>query len=72
MGTPIQPAPYCDSYLTQISKSKLKIIQYKLQNLKDMWQGREIVSKIIQKTGMNMSAIENFVDFVLGKTMMMV
>lgn len=22
MGTPVLPAPYCDSYLTQISKSK--------------------------------------------------
>lgn len=25
MGIPIQPAPYCDSYLTQISKSTLPI-----------------------------------------------
>ena len=37
MGVPIQPAPYCDPYLTQISKGTFLLMQFKLQNRSDIW-----------------------------------
>lgn len=69
MGVPIQPAPYCDSYISQISKSNFPIIQLKHLNLKDFWFEREIASKIIPKSMINMSAIESSATIVYARIM---
>lgn len=65
MGIPIQPAPYCDSYLIQISKSNLFcLIQYKQLNLKDIQWEEEIVIKTTQNLANNIVVIVNSANFV--------
>ena len=71
MGVPIQPAPYCDPYLTQISKGTFLLMQFKLQNRSDIWWEGGTASKTTPKLGRNMSAIENFVSIASNKTMRM-
>jgi hypothetical protein len=64
MGIPIQPAPYCDPYLSQISKSNLVLNQFKQRNLKDTRLEEGIAIKAIRKWANNMFAAENFVNSV--------
>lgn len=71
MGIPIQPAPYVDPYITQISKSKIEFMQSKHPLLRDTWSVEEIATKIIQKLMRNTFVIGSFVSIAFARIMKM-